>query len=214
MPDGTGAPIAPQSPYARRLDVLKRYRRREAGEARKRRRVTAHRLAQLEQLIARIIDASEVIAHIEVDDPVAPSIGVCLLTTLHCAHFQQLCALGAELEDDEDGDGGGDDEDSEPDHDGEPSLGSCDAIMDQERWHDGGWSDRELDRCDDEENGDREPDVDREGSLVQAAEGMHMQGLGSHLEEHVPLPPEKVTAARARYFAARPRLARALKVQP
>lgn len=100
--DGTGAP-APLSPFAEYLDRLKLARRRRTHGERKRRAVTRQRLELAEMVLAAIVDGSDVIADGLIFEHHYETVrGVALLVTLSQGRFRDLCAIGAEIEDDED----------------------------------------------------------------------------------------------------------------
>lgn len=154
--DGTGA-SAPASPWAERLARLKIIRRKSQSEERRQRRFSKRRLETAEELLGHIIADADfvgegVIAERYRDRPV-----VYLLVALHPRDFEDLCEVGAELED--------------------------------------------L-----EENGDSECGADPEHSLVMATGADWAGGHGSldyDYEAAIPLPPEKIAAARERYHAKR-----------
>jgi hypothetical protein len=168
-----GAP-APR-PLTQWIEHLKRRKiagRKARGAVKRQRAITKQRLASAEHLIADIIASSDVIAQGTQgnrwgnDEPV-----VFVLLTLHSALFNDLGIFGSELEDTEDSN------DAEPPvdeatlgrtervmqpieesrDDAEPSLGAT-QMHDQRRWHEGPVTDLELDRADDERNGDDEPE--------------------------------------------------------
>lgn len=175
--DSTGAPAPrPLTTWIEHLNRRKIAAKKVRATVRKRRVVTEQRLCRTEQALGDIIAGADIIADIAINDDelLRPISGVCLLVTLERWQFEQLCALGAELEDLEDS---CDHEPEVDEHtlgrservmqpeedgsdDGEPSLGST-GMVDQRRWHEGDDRDLELDRADDEpSHGADAPELD------------------------------------------------------
>lgn len=215
MPEGTSGLAPPSSPLSLRLANLKKQRARGNRADRQRRRVTAHRLAEAERLLGAIIDGGDLLAEVTLSRPWCDERGVAVLVIMEEHRFRQLLDVGGALEDFEDTHDAEltDADEGEPTlgwHNGQTghleastedrewSLGST-QMHDQARWAEG-HLDGEIERddCDDEENGDNEHDQECEPSLV-AADGHSMNNDGEERETDVPLPPEKVAAARARF---------------
>lgn len=107
-------------------------------------RIMRRRLEVAESILKAIIEGAEVLANIKDGQRTA------LLVTVSPGLFNRLCEFGAELEDHEDA---GDDEPSwgnALDGEGEPSLGSSDAEMDQVYWLSNAAFDREGPEADHE----------------------------------------------------------------
>jgi hypothetical protein len=117
---------ASRKPWSLRLAILKRYGRRAANARKEERRFTNRQFQLAELVLKEIIDGGDVLCHVEQ--------GVAILVTLSAGRFNQLCELGAEMEDDEEqsedegaqceGEGESADQDDEPNGDSEPSLAS------------------------------------------------------------------------------------------
>lgn len=161
--DGTAPPEG--SAWAERLARLKIIRRKARAEQRKLRRFSKERLRVAEHLLAEIIDGADLIGEAILETRSwCTSQGVFLLVALPSQTFQQLCELGAEMEDLEDSH---DAEETEADH-GEVDEYPAPSLTNP--------------------TGD---DLDFECGRMALVDR----------EQDVPLPPEKVAAARERYRA-------------
>jgi hypothetical protein len=176
----------------RRLRLLaKRQRRHDLH----RRRVTALRLAEVEEILKQLIENSDVLARVTLNRRFYDETAVALLVTMPDNWFDRLCQLGAELEDMEDST---DAEPTEADHgemalgwgtspgilcgsadEDEASLGSL-GMADQRRWSDGARGEGAWSHGTDLEHdpSEREPSLGAPESHFGAASPLNTEGNG------------------------------------
>jgi hypothetical protein len=172
MPDASGSLPVPASRHAERLARLKLLRRRATTEQRKKRRFSKERLRAAEYLLAAVIDGADLIGEGVINNRAwySPT-GVYLLVGLTWPSYKRLCAFDAEATDFEDG------TDAEPDSDDEPGLAST-ASVNQVKWSAGHpfgsqHVDCELDKADDEANGDAEPSLGADALELDNCDNEH-----------------------------------------
>jgi hypothetical protein len=194
--DSTGAP-APR-PLTQWVEHLKRRKiagRKARGALKRQRAITKQRLARAERLLSHVIEDADIVGQGTAPGTYGDYPVIYLLVALHSADFNNLAIFGAELED------GEDTHDAEPPideatlgrtervmqpieesrDDAEPSLGAT-QMHDQRRWHEGPVTDLELDRADDESNGDdeqRDYPAAKDETIIEQARSRFAAATGS-----------------------------------